>query len=106
MSSRINYQEAAPKVFQSLLALHAATRRTSLPVELLDLIDYRVSLINECAFCLDMHTKDLRARGEPEQRLYMISAWRDVPQPTRARRPCLGRSGNAPGRSARARCDL
>jgi AhpD family alkylhydroperoxidase len=80
MSSRINYQEAAPKVLQSLLALHTATRRSSLPVELLDLIDYRVSLINGCAFCLDMYSKDLRARGEPGQRLYMISAWRDVPQ--------------------------
>lgn len=79
MSSRINYQQAAPKVFHSMLALHTATRRSSLPVELLDLIDYRVSLINGCAFCLDMHSKDLRARGETEQRLYMVSAWRDVP---------------------------
>jgi AhpD family alkylhydroperoxidase len=62
-----------------MLALHKATRRSSLPVELLDLIDYRVSLINRCAFCLDMHSKDLRARGETEQRLYMVSVWRDAP---------------------------
>jgi len=52
MSPRINYQQSAPKVFQSMLALHTATRRSSLSVELLDLIDYRVSLINRCAFCL------------------------------------------------------
>ena len=68
MSPRINYRESSPQVFRSMLALHTATRRSSLLVEPLDLIDYRVSLINGCAFCLDMHSKDLRARGETEQR--------------------------------------
>jgi AhpD family alkylhydroperoxidase len=62
-----------------MLSLHMATRKTSLPRVLLDLVDYRVSQINGCAYCLDMHSKDLRARGETEQRLYMASAWRDVP---------------------------
>src|ERR1700682_2440752 len=62
-----------------MLALHMATRKSTLPPELLDLVDYRVSQINSCAFCLDMHSKDLRARGDTEQRLYMISAWRDAP---------------------------
>ena len=62
-----------------MLGLHTATRKSSLPPELLDLIDYRVSEINACAFCLDMHSKDLRARGETEQRVYMVSAWRDAP---------------------------
>jgi AhpD family alkylhydroperoxidase len=70
MSSRANYQKSAPAVFQSMLALHMATRKSGLPAELLDLVDYRVSQINACAFCLDMHSKDLRARGETEQRLY------------------------------------
>jgi AhpD family alkylhydroperoxidase len=79
MSSRTNYQKAAPEVFQSMLALHMATRKSTLPPELLDLVDYRVSQINACAFCLDMHSKDLRARGETEQRVYMVSAWRDAP---------------------------
>src|SRR5271166_6959871 len=63
-----------------MLALHMATRKSGLPPELLDLVDYRVSQINACAFCLDMHSKDLRARGETEQRLYMINVWREVPQ--------------------------
>jgi AhpD family alkylhydroperoxidase len=45
----------------------------------IDLVYYRVSQLNGCAFCLDMHSKDLRARGETEQRLYMISAWREAP---------------------------
>jgi len=79
MQSRANYLKAAPDVLQSMLALHMATRKSSLPPELLDLVDYRVSQINSCAFCLDMHSKDLRARGDTEQRLYMISAWRDAP---------------------------
>jgi AhpD family alkylhydroperoxidase len=43
-------------------------------------VNYRVSQINGCAYCLDMHSKDLRARGETEQRIYMVSAWREVPQ--------------------------
>ena len=76
---RANYQKSAPAGFQSMPALHMATRKSGLPAELLDLVDYRVSQINACAFCLDMHSKDLRARGETEQRLYMVSAWRDAP---------------------------
>src|SRR4029077_1571156 len=85
MSSRANYQKSAPAVFQSMLALHMATRKSGLPPELLDLLDYRVSQINGCAFCLDMHSKDLRARGETEQRIYMLSAWREVPNLYNAR---------------------
>jgi AhpD family alkylhydroperoxidase len=50
-----------------------------LPPQLIDLVNYRVSQLNGCAFCLDMHSKDLRARGETEQLLFMISAWREVP---------------------------
>ena len=45
-----------------------------------DLVNLRVSQINGCAFCLDMHSKDLRARGETEQRLYMLDAWHEAPQ--------------------------
>jgi AhpD family alkylhydroperoxidase len=47
--------------------------------QLIDLVNYRVSQLNGCAFCLDMHSKDLRARGETEQCLFMISPWREVP---------------------------
>jgi AhpD family alkylhydroperoxidase len=79
MQQRLSYQKAAPDVLQSMLALSSAVQKSSLPHELLDLVDYRVSQINGCAFCLDMHSKDLRARGETEQRIYMISAWRDAP---------------------------
>ena len=61
------------------------------PVEesLLHLIEFRVSQINGCAFCLDMHSKDLRAEGESEQRLYLLSAWREAPFYTERERAAL-----------------
>ena len=79
MHQRAVYQKAAPDVVQSMIALSTAVQKSGLPPELLDLVDYRVSQINGCAFCLDMHSKDLRARGETEQRIYMVSAWRETP---------------------------
>jgi len=79
MSPRAAYQKAAPEVFQGMLALSKVLEKSSLGPGLIDLISYRVSQINGCAFCLDMHSKDLRARGETEQRLYMLSAWREMP---------------------------
>jgi AhpD family alkylhydroperoxidase len=79
MSSRASYQKAAPEVFQGMLALSAVVQKSGLPAGLVDLVHYRVSQMNGCAYCLDMHSKDLRARGETEQRIYMISAWREMP---------------------------
>lgn len=78
MQSRLNYQKAAPDVIQGMLAVSAVVQKSGLAPGLIDLIDYRVSQINGCAFCLDMHSKDLRARGETEQRIYMLSAWREA----------------------------
>jgi AhpD family alkylhydroperoxidase len=78
MQSRLSYQKAAPEVVHSMLTLAGAVRKTGLPEELIALIDYRVSQMNGCAFCLDMHSKDLRALGETEQRIYMVSAWREA----------------------------
>jgi len=85
MSSRASYGKAAPEVFQGMLALHAVVQKTGLDPALVDLVNLRVSQINGCAYCLDMHSKDLRARGETEQRLYMLSAWREVPDLYNAR---------------------
>ena len=78
MQRRASYQKAAPEVVQSMIALSTAVQKSGLPRELIDLVDYRVSQINGCAFCLDMHSKDLRARGATEQRIYMVSAWREA----------------------------
>ncbi len=78
MQPRASYQKAAPDVLQGMLALSTVVQKSGLPPGLIDLVNYRVSQINGCAFCLDMHSKDLRARGETEQRIYMLSAWREV----------------------------
>ena len=85
MQPRASYQKAAPDVLQGMLALSAVIQKTGLAPGLIDLVNYRVSQINGCAFCLDMHSKDLRARGETEQRIYMLSAWRELPNLYNAR---------------------
>ena len=79
MQKRSQYTKVYPEAFNAMLALSQAVEKTGLPPQLIELVDYRVSQLNGCAFCLDMHSKDLRARGETEQRLYMISAWREAP---------------------------
>jgi len=85
MPSRASYGKAAPEVFQGMLALSAVVQKSGLAPGLVDLVYLRVSQINGCAYCLDMHSKDLRARGETEQRIYMLSAWREVPDLYNAR---------------------
>ncbi|MFY9686614.1 MAG: carboxymuconolactone decarboxylase family protein [Pseudolabrys sp.] len=85
MQPRASYQKAAPDVFQGMLALTAVVQKSGLAPGLVDLVNQRVSQINGCAYCLDMHSKDLRARGETEQRIYMLSAWREVPNLYNAR---------------------
>jgi AhpD family alkylhydroperoxidase len=79
MRSRVQYGKAYPDAYKAMLALSQAVEKTGLPPQLIDLVNYRVSQLNGCAFCLDMHSKDLRARGETQQRLYMIGAWRELP---------------------------
>ena len=79
MQERFQYSKAYPEAYKAMLVLSQAVEKTGLTPQLIDLVNYRVSQLNSCAFCLDMHSKDLRARGETEQRLYMISAWREAP---------------------------
>ena len=79
MQERVQYGKAYPDAYKAMLALSQAVERTGLAPQLIDLVNYRVSQLNGCAYCLDMHAKNLRARGETEQRLYMISAWREAP---------------------------
>jgi AhpD family alkylhydroperoxidase len=76
----MDYQKAVPKdALQALYALERAVRAGGLEHSLLELVKMRASQINGCAFCLDMHSKDARAEGETEQRLYGLSAWRETP---------------------------
>ncbi|HRP07696.1 MAG TPA: carboxymuconolactone decarboxylase family protein [Gemmatimonadales bacterium] len=79
MTDRIAYATASPDVFQAMLHMEQVVRRGGLDPALLELVKIRASQLNGCAWCLDMHTKDARARGETEQRLHLLAAWRDAP---------------------------
>jgi len=68
----------APEGLKAMRGLETYCRRSGLEHSLLELVKTRVSQINGCAYCIDMHTKDARAGGETEQRLYALSAWRET----------------------------
>jgi AhpD family alkylhydroperoxidase len=76
---RFNYARVAPGGYQAMLALEAYIKGCGLEPSLIHLVKLRVSQINGCAFCIDMHWKDLRALGETEQRLYSLDAWDECP---------------------------
>jgi AhpD family alkylhydroperoxidase len=79
MQPRLNFMEVAPEGVKALLGLQRVVHNSSLEKPLLELVKLRASQINGCAYCIDMHTKDARAAGETEQRLYCLSAWRECP---------------------------
>lgn len=79
MSQRLSYAKAFPEGVHALLELERAIKSSGLEPSLLELIKTRASQLNGCAYCIDMHTKDARAAGETEQRLYALSAWEETP---------------------------
>jgi AhpD family alkylhydroperoxidase len=79
MKPRIDYRKAAPEAFKAMLDLEAGVHRGGLEKPLIELVKMRASQINGCGYCLDMHSKDARAAGETEQRLYVLPAWREAP---------------------------
>jgi AhpD family alkylhydroperoxidase len=79
MEQRIKVNETGREALATLYPLNKYLAKSSVENALLDLVFFRVSQINGCAFCLDMHAKDLRAMGESEQRLYVLDAWREAP---------------------------
>lgn len=79
MEARLDIQKIAPHAFRALGGLESYVRNSGLEPTLLELIKVRASQINGCAYCIDMHTKDARANGESEQRLYALDAWRETP---------------------------
>ncbi len=79
MEPRIRYAKVAPGVYEAMLGLGNYLRQSGLEESLLNLICLRASQINGCAYCIDMHWKDLRAAGEKEQRLYGLDAWEESP---------------------------
>lgn len=79
MEVRFNYRSTNPEAFRTMLKLEEFIKSSGLDVRLYEIIKIRASQINGCAFCLDMHTRDLRNMGETEQRIYLLSAWREAP---------------------------
>src|SRR5580765_656454 len=89
MQQRIDQTTASPGAFKAMLGLESYLRQCGLDHKLLDLIKLRVSQMNGCAYCIDMHWKDLRAAGETEQRLYGLDAWEESPYYTDRERAVL-----------------
>ena len=79
MKARMNLMNVNPGIIHAMLGLEKQVSKGGLDNKLLDLVRMRASQINGCAYCLDMHSKDARAAGETEQRLYGLNAWRETP---------------------------
>ena len=89
MQPRLDYMKASPAGYDAMIGLEHFVRHSGLEHTLLELVKTRASQINGCAYCIDMHTKDARAAGETEQRLYALSAWRETPFFTERERAAL-----------------
>jgi AhpD family alkylhydroperoxidase len=89
MEARLDYRKASPMAAKAMGEMNVQVRKSGLDHALIELVKLRASQINGCAHCLDMHTKELRAAGESEQRLYLVSAWRECPFYTARERAAL-----------------
>lgn len=89
MEPRLNYAVAAPDAFAAMRKLQDYVADCGLEHSLVELVKIRASQINGCAFCIHMHTRDARAAGESETRLYLLSAWRESPLYTPRERAAL-----------------
>ena len=86
---RPTLHEVAPEAYRAVRAVEEYLQRCGLEKKLVELVKLRASQINGCAFCLDMHSRDARAGGEAEQRLYLLNAWREAPLYTERERAAL-----------------
>lgn len=89
MEQRLNMLDHNREATHAMLGLEKYLTKSTIESSLLHLLKFRVSQINGCAYCLDMHSKDLRATGETEQRLYVLDAWREAPFYTDRERAAL-----------------
>ena len=89
MEQRLDVGKLAPGAWAAMMALERYVRTCGLEPSLLELVKVRASQMNECAYCIDMHTKDARAAGETEQRLYALTAWGETPFFTNRERAAL-----------------
>jgi AhpD family alkylhydroperoxidase len=78
-NQRLAYPKVAPDAFRAMLALEEYARSSGIDPMLLHLVKLRASYLNGCAYCVDMHSKEARASGETEQRIYAIAVWRETP---------------------------
>jgi len=90
MQPRLHYRKLAPEALEAMYAVERYARNSALEPKLLELVRLRASQINGCAYCVDMHTKDARAQGETEQRLYAVAVWQEAPFFTTRERAALG----------------
>jgi AhpD family alkylhydroperoxidase len=77
MTARLDYMNRSPELFKMLVDITRATKLTQIEERIIDLVAVRVSQLNGCTFCVDMHTKEARMHGERELRLYHLPAWRE-----------------------------
>ena len=89
MQPRLNPYTAAPETIKAAVALETQLANSGLEESLYHLVKTRASQINGCAFCVHMHTRDARAHGETEERLYLLNAWRESPLYTARERAAL-----------------
>jgi AhpD family alkylhydroperoxidase len=89
MAERIAYTKVAPDIVRAMWRLEEQIRASKIERPLIELVRMRASQINGCPYCLDMHSKDARAGGETEQRLYALDAWRETPFFTERERAAL-----------------
>jgi AhpD family alkylhydroperoxidase len=90
MKSRLNSFAVAPEAMKALMELEDTVAHLGLEPRLMHLVKLRASQINRCAYCIHMHSKDARAAGESEERLYLLDAWRESPGYTQRERAALG----------------
>jgi len=89
MEPRLDYSKVLPEGMKAIYALDGYSQNSGLEPSLLELIKLRASQINGCGYCIDMHSKDARTRGETEQRLYGLNVWRETPYYTDRERAAL-----------------
>lgn len=90
MNARFNFYSASPDAMKALITLDGAVNKLGLDAGLLDLVKLRASQINNCAYCVDLHSNDLRKAGETERRLQCVAVWRETPFFTERERAALG----------------
>jgi AhpD family alkylhydroperoxidase len=103
MEQRLNYPKLVPAATRAMAALGSYLATCGLEPSLLELVRIRASQMNGCGFCIDMHTKDARAGGETEQRIYALNAWRETPFFSDRERHAAHRQENAGDPALRGR---